>query len=78
MQNVAGDGEAMKRGPKVGDFYHVTGSHKITRDLDDLARRRTAAFLDSVGVESRPLSHILREAWLQGVKDGAAACGKDL
>lgn len=77
MQNAAGDDEAMKRGPKVGDFYHVTGSHKITRDLDDLARRRTAAFLDSVGVESRPLSHILREAWLQGVKT-SAACGKEI
>lgn len=66
----------MKRGPKVGDFYHVTGSHKITRDLDDLARRRTAAFLDSVGVESRPLSHILREAWLQGVKTAPQRAAK--
>ncbi len=68
----------MKRGPKVGDFYHVAGSHKITREMDDLARRRTQAFLDTLGVDTRPLSHLLREAWLQGVKDGAAACGKDL
>jgi hypothetical protein len=67
-----------KRGPKVGDHYHVAGSTKISTDLDDLARRRTQAFLDTIGVQTRPLQHLLKEAWLQGVKDGAYACGKDI
>ncbi len=60
-----------KRGPKVGDAYPVVGSHTISRELDDLARRRTQSFLDSIGLDSRPISFVLREAWLQGVKDAA-------
>jgi hypothetical protein len=62
----------MKRGPKVGDAYPVVGAARITRDLDDLARRRTQSFLDHIGLESRPVAFLLREAWLQGVKDAAA------
>ena len=64
-----------KRGPKVGDKYPIDGRSKVSREVDDLARRRTEAFMDHVGLNSRPLSHLLREAWLQGLKDGAAACG---
>jgi hypothetical protein len=67
-----------KRGPKVGDAYPVTGRLKVSREMDDLARRRTVSLLDHHGVETRPLSILLREAWLIGVKDGAAACGKDV
>ena len=62
-----------KRGPKFGDAYPVVGSHKISRELDDLARRRTQSFLDSIGLDSRPISSVLREAWLQGVKDAHEA-----
>jgi len=65
-----------KRGPKVGDAYQVGGSTKISRALDDLARRRTQSFLDHIGL-GRPLSFLLREAWLQGVKDGVAVCRED-
>jgi hypothetical protein len=67
----------MKRGPKVGDHYPVSGRMRITRETDDLATRRTAAFLDAYGL-GRPLTHLLKEAWLQGVRDGAEACGKEL
>jgi hypothetical protein len=69
---------AYRRGPKVGDHYHVVGSTKITPELDDLSRRRTQAFLDTIGTQTRPLAHLLKEAWLQGMKDGAYACGKDI
>lgn len=69
---------AYKRGPKVGDLYRVVDHSRVTRDVDDLARRRTEALLDPLGVQTRPLAHLLKEAWLQGVKDGAAACGKDV
>lgn len=65
----------MKRGPKVGDEYPVVGRHKISAELVDLARRRTQAFTDRIGLDSRSISELLCEAWLQGVKDGAAACG---
>lgn len=69
---------AYKRGPKVGGWYHVVGRARVPREMDDLARRRTLALLDVAGVETRPLATLLREAWLIGVKDGAAACGKDV
>ena len=67
-----------KRGPKVGDLYRVAGRSRVTREMDDLARRRTEALLDPFGVQTRPLAHLLKEAWLQGVKDGATACSKDV
>lgn len=63
----------MKRGPKVGNNYYVTNRHKISCEFDDLAKRRTQPFLDSIGLDTRPVSHLLKEAWLQGVKDAAAA-----
>lgn len=60
-----------RRGPKVGDWYHTKGRVRVSREMDDLARRRTAAFLDPLGVQTKPLQLLLKEAWLQGVRDGA-------
>jgi hypothetical protein len=62
-----------KRGPKVGDAYPVVGSFRMTPELDDLARRRTQSFLDHIGLHDRPIAFLLREAWLQGVKDASEA-----
>lgn len=62
----------MKRGPKVGG-YHVVGRSKVTPEMDDLAGRRTRPFLDSIGIDNRPISFLLKEAYLQGLKDAVQA-----
>jgi hypothetical protein len=43
-----------------------------TRGQRDLARRRSLPFLDSVGVD-RPISLVLEEVYLQGIKDAVEA-----
>lgn len=63
----------MKRGPKVGNHYHVAGRSKVSPEMDDLASRRTAPFLDRIGLDSRPISFLLKEAYLQGLKDAVQA-----
>lgn len=40
----------------------------MTPEQRDLLRRRTVPFLDSIGVD-RPLSFILEEVYLQGMRD---------
>ncbi len=67
----------MKRGPKVGNGYQVVGRSKVSRDFDDLAERRTSPFLDRIGLDSRPISFLLKEAYLQGIKDAADAMSKN-
>jgi hypothetical protein len=52
---------------------------KLSPELTDLVRRRTVPFLDNVGL-TRPLSDLLAEAYLQGLKDAVqvdAALEKD-
>ncbi len=63
----------MKRSPKIGSGYHVVGRSKVSAEIDDLAGRRTQPFLDRIGLDSRPISFLLKEAYLQGVKDAAQA-----
>ena len=63
----------MKRGPKVGDAYPVVGRTKVSREMDDLAGRRTVPFLDRIGLDNRPISFLLKEAYLQGLKDAVQA-----
>jgi hypothetical protein len=41
---------------------------KLTPDLRAFLRRRTAPFLDSVGL-GRPLTFLLEEVYLQGMRD---------
>jgi hypothetical protein len=45
---------------------------KLSPDITDLVRRRTMPFLDNVGL-TRPLSDLLAEAYLQGMKDAVQA-----
>jgi hypothetical protein len=41
---------------------------KLTPELRAFLRRRTAPFLDSVGLD-RPLTFLLEEVYLQGMRD---------
>lgn len=41
---------------------------ELSPEMRDLIRRRTIPFLDSFGMD-RPLSKILEEVYLQGIKD---------
>ena len=41
---------------------------RLAPEHRDFLRRRTAPFLDNVGLD-RPLSSLLQEAYLQGIKD---------
>lgn len=63
----------MKRGPKPEGHYHVTGRTKWPREIDDLAGRRTCPFLDHIGLDGRSISFLLKEAYLQGIKDAVQA-----
>lgn len=45
---------------------------KVTSQDRDFLRRRTQPFLDSVGLD-RPISMLLEEVYLQGLRDAADA-----
>jgi hypothetical protein len=67
---------AYRRGPKVGagTQYHVYAGdrHRVSREIADLADRRTRPFIDHSGID-RPLSMLMQEAYLQGIKDAVQA-----
>ena len=44
---------------------------ELAPEWRDLIRRRTQPFLDSVGLNSRSLSFVLEEVYMQGLKDAA-------
>lgn len=41
---------------------------KLTAEMREMLRRRTMPFLDSVGLD-KPVSFLLQEAYLQGMRD---------
>lgn len=43
-------------------------NHRLTPEMRDLIARRTAPFLDTHGCQ-KPLTHLLQEAYLQGMTD---------
>lgn len=46
--------------------------HEMTEyngDIVDLAYRRVRPFLDSSGIQTRSLEHLMAEAYIQGIKD---------
>lgn len=57
--------------------YHIADRSKVPREFDDLATRRTRPFLDSVGLDNRPISFLLKEAYRQGIADAVEAMTKD-
>lgn len=44
----------------------------VTPEFRDLIRRRTLPFLDSIGLD-RPISFVLEEVYVQGIKDALQA-----
>jgi len=60
-----------KRGPKTGpvEYHPRTYTMKLEPEYRDLIARRTMPFLDHYGASIMPLSEILRDCYLQGVKD---------
>jgi hypothetical protein len=68
----------MKRGPKVGPerYFARASDLRVPYDTRLLIERRTEPFLDSVGM-SRPLSTVLAECYLQGMKDALEVLGID-
>lgn len=61
---------------KVGaaNQYHVYAGDRwrVPREVADLADRRTRPFIDHAGID-RPLSTLMQEAYLQGIKDAVQA-----
>ena len=62
-----------RRGRPPEGQYVIAGQSKVGRALDNLFSRRTAPFLDRLGVDTRPLSHLLKEAYRQGIVDAVDA-----
>lgn len=48
----------------------------MSADMRDFLRRRTLPFLDSIGVD-RPLSFVLEEVYLQGMRDAVQTMEHD-
>lgn len=55
--------------------YKATLNAKIvlTADQADVVFRRAIPFADTWGVQTRPLVHLLQEAYLQGLTDAVEA-----
>jgi hypothetical protein len=53
--------------------YRIAGQVKVEREFEDLMGRRVAPFLDRHGVDTRPLSFLLKEAYRQGLVDAVEA-----
>jgi hypothetical protein len=59
----------MKRGPKMPGRYTASRAEvQPTRDQADFVERRVAPFLDRFGM-GRPLTVLLQEAYMQGMRD---------
>lgn len=56
----------------VGAYKAGLTHHKLTPAMRDLIARRTAPFLDTHGCQ-KPLTHLLQEAYLQGMTDAVEA-----
>ncbi len=46
---------------------------KLSQEQADLVRRRVEPFADRWGVQTRPITHLLQEAYLQGMSDAVEA-----
>lgn len=59
----------------MGPSYKASlnGRLKLTHEQAELVFRRAAPFADSWGVQTRPLVHLLQEAYLQGMADAVEA-----
>lgn len=53
---------------RYGGYTARAGNLKFNQDMVDFLRRRTTPFLDSNGLD-RPISQVLQEVYLQGIRD---------
>lgn len=65
-----------KMGRPSEGAYRCDGTVSIGRDFDSLFERRVAPFLDTMGVQTRPLIHLLKEAYRQGIVDAVSVMHK--
>ena len=47
--------------------------YPFTEEMLDLMHRRTMPFLNGLALTTRPIAHIVQEAYLQGIKDACDA-----
>ena len=60
---------AYKRGPASSGQYLIRDRQRVPREFADLALRRVMPFMDVTSIQTRSLSHILSEVYLQGIRD---------
>jgi hypothetical protein len=48
----------------------------MTPEMRGLLKRRTMPFLDQFGLETRPISFVLEEVYLQGMRDAMQALSR--
>lgn len=63
----------MKRGAPPSGQYRIAGRSPISREFADFALRRVMPFIDTISIQSRPLSLIMSEVYLQGIRDAVDA-----
>lgn len=63
----------MKLGRPSSGQYRIAGRHRITQEFADLALRRVMPFLDTSSIQTRPLSLVMSEVYLQGIRDAVDA-----
>ena len=48
-------------------------AYPFSAEMLDLIHRRTMPFLNVLGLQTKPIAHIVQEAYLQGLKDACDA-----
>lgn len=58
------------------DTASMNRSLQMTPEMRGLLKRRTMPFLDQFGLETRPISFVLEEVYLQGMRDAMQALSR--
>ena len=58
---------------KLTPYRTKRAEYEFTSEMLDLMERRVGPFMDKLGLQTRPLSHLMQEAYLQGIKDACDA-----
>ena len=51
--------------------YHIAGVVSVAPEMDDLMRRRVQPLVDTASLQTKPLLHLLKEAYRLGLSDAA-------
>ena len=62
---------------KKHGYIAIQTIQSFNSDQLDFLKRRTVGFLDTTGVQTRSLHHLLQEAYLQGLIDAAETIYKN-